>query len=302
MFGVISSLLLLGSIWQLPDQLAPPLAGGPKTSQKTEITESSESYSAEILKQKLNVPGLSDLSFMFAAPPELFKPLPKPDLGQQSGASWLMGQWENTIWESFHPFNERHLAVKLSGSARAPQIGSPQCCRLSMKSSEFSTAWLNVLTLRWQSSTTFKCEVSKDGKTREVAESLPPGSKANPCPCLEGVLPFEISGEGSCRLELGLGSWKCILFERTGKPFRETVKVTLKLCRTKNWYSAKMEYANRIIETGWRAAEATALQGTASLNVIQSSPNEWFTVTWSKRAAPFTEANGKSSKVILEPY
>ena len=150
---------------------------------------------------------------------------------------------------------------------------------------------------------TFKCEISKDGKTREVAERLPPGSKAIPCPCIEGVLPFDISGEGFYRLELGVGSWKCILFKRTGKAFRETVKMTLKLCRTKNWYSAKMEYADRIIETGWREAESTALQGTASVRVIQSNPNEWFMVKWSKRrAAPSIEANGKSSKVILEPY
>ena len=267
---------------------------------KPRISEESETYSAEILKQKLNEAGMSRMHFGFVAPTALFKTSPERQNGTRSGITEFLALAEDSLWEALNPWNSRYVGVQIYAGTDQTKITSPDVVNFSQSSSDLQFLWFDDLNLRWHSHFEFGSRVPANGTIRHSAAILPPHTHAL-CPVIEGVFPFEISGESSWRLELGMGKQKWILLERNAKPFHETVTLTLKLCHTKNWYSGKLQYANRIIETGWREADATCLSGSGCIESADAVSNEWHLFRWQKRAMPCLEEGGKSTKVFMEP-
>jgi hypothetical protein len=257
-------------------------------------------YSASILEQKLNVPGIDCVTMLFIAPANLFNPTVSPRKTTELGLGRWLERAGDYLWNLCLSDFQNNIRASLDtrGGQNMISVVSGGECWLS---SDLTFQLPYCVHGRWQSRKRFEYSVPANGTTREFVERLPPDKTGQDATCIEGLLPFELTGEAECRLQIGFGPMKLVLFERLAQPFRHKGTFILRLCRTQNWYSARMQYMNRNISTGWKQAEATVWEQQFLAHVRRPGLVQDFGFTWSKRAVPFTDKDGKSTSVILVP-
>jgi hypothetical protein len=263
---------------------------------ESKITETTESYSKEILHQKLNRPGISSVYLMFRAPPSLYRAPKERGVSKIDDLLTVAG---DMFWECLYPSFSRYVEAKLEGRTGQMSIFCPQHAGSVIDSMSFAFSHLGM-ELRWHSFMKFECEVPKEGSTQNLKVALPPHRGGGQMPIIEGIFPFKISGEGLARLELSIPGKVFVLFERQVKRFRVPVVVTLRLRKDANWYSAKVQCAGQRIDTGWRQADADAYTGVCQIEIADAPFLSLYQLGWRKRAAPLFDGT-KSTEVIMEP-